>query len=75
MRKENNGGEVKLPSQIKIRSEEEISEEAVESTLRRAIRFYSTIQTQDGFWPGDYGGPLFLLPALVIFFFFFLLFN
>ncbi|XP_038880129.1 probable oxidosqualene cyclase [Benincasa hispida] len=66
LRKENSGGEVKLPSQIKIRSEEEINEEAIESTLRRAIRFYSTIQTQDGFWPGDYGGPLFLLPALVI---------
>ncbi|KAK9931413.1 hypothetical protein M0R45_018689 [Rubus argutus] len=23
-------------------------------------------QAEDGFWPGDYGGPLFLLPGLVI---------
>ncbi|KAE8652477.1 probable oxidosqualene cyclase [Cucumis sativus] len=66
LRKENNGDEVKLPRQIKITSEEEINEEAIEKTLRRGIRFYSTLQTQDGFWPGDYGGPLFLLPALVI---------
>ncbi|KAG7023335.1 putative oxidosqualene cyclase, partial [Cucurbita argyrosperma subsp. argyrosperma] len=61
-----NGSEVKLPTQVKLRSEEEMSEEAVETTLKRAIRFYSTMQTQDGFWPGDYAGPLFLLPGLVI---------
>nr|Q6BE23.1 RecName: Full=Probable oxidosqualene cyclase [Cucurbita pepo]BAD34646.1 putative oxidosqualene cyclase [Cucurbita pepo] len=64
--KKANGSEVKLPTQVKLRSEEEMSEEAVETTLRRAIRFYSTMQTQDGFWPGDYAGPLFLLPGLVI---------
>ncbi|XP_022135121.1 probable oxidosqualene cyclase isoform X2 [Momordica charantia] len=64
--KKENGSKGKLPSEIKIESEEEISEEAVEITLRRAIRFYSTLQTQHGFWPGDYGGPLFLLPGLVI---------
>lgn len=75
MRKENNGDEVKLPRQIKITSEEEINEEAIEKTLRRGIRFYSTLQTQDGFWPGDYGGPLFLLPALVNFYFLYFLIN
>lgn len=76
MRKENNkDDEVKLPTQIKITSEEEINEEAIEKTLRRGIRFYSTLQTQDGFWPGDYGGPLFLLPALVNFYFLYFLIN
>lgn len=76
MRKENNkDDEVKLPTQIKITSEEEINEEAIEKTLRRGIRFYSTLQTQDGFWPGDYGGPLFLLPALVSFYFLYFLIN
>ncbi|KAL4593971.1 hypothetical protein ACB092_M003900 [Castanea dentata] len=38
----------------------------VTKTLRRAISFYSTIQAHDGHWPGDYGGPMFLLPGLVI---------
>ncbi|TXG61146.1 hypothetical protein EZV62_012509 [Acer yangbiense] len=46
--------------------EEEIREEVVTDTLTRALRFYSTLQTEDGFWPGDIGGPLFLLPGLVI---------
>ncbi|XP_031109631.1 cycloartenol synthase-like isoform X2 [Ipomoea triloba] len=52
--------------QVKVESEEEINEERVVRTLRRGLRFYSTIQADDGHWPGDYGGPLFLLPCLVI---------
>lgn len=53
--------------QVKVEenSEEEVNEEAVKTTLRRALRFYSTLQSEDGFWPGDYAGPLFLLPCLV----------
>nr|GMC65030.1 cycloartenol synthase 2-like isoform X1 [Ipomoea batatas] len=52
--------------QVKVGSEEEISEEAVKTTLRRGLSFYSTIQADDGHWPADYSGPLFLLPFLVI---------
>ncbi|KAK3010013.1 hypothetical protein RJ639_011016, partial [Escallonia herrerae] len=58
-------GEMELPAQVKVGREEEISEEAVETTLRRALRYYSTLQAEDGHWPGDYAGPLFLLPGLV----------
>ncbi|KAJ8564526.1 hypothetical protein K7X08_000986 [Anisodus acutangulus] len=57
--------EMKL-GKVKIESEEEISAEGVRTTLRRALRFYSTLQAEDGHWPADYGGPLFLLPGLVI---------
>ncbi|XP_057968979.1 cycloartenol synthase-like isoform X3 [Malania oleifera] len=52
--------------QVKVRDIEDVTEEAVTTTLRRAISFYSTIQAHDGHWPGDYGGPMFLLPGLVI---------
>ncbi|KAK3025716.1 hypothetical protein RJ639_040929, partial [Escallonia herrerae] len=57
--------ETQLP-QVKVGSEEDITVEAATSTLRRALKFYSTIQAEDGFWPGDYAGPLFLIPGLVI---------
>ncbi|CAI5477919.1 unnamed protein product [Closterium sp. Yama58-4] len=43
-----------------------VDEAAVEVTLRRAVRFYETIQAEDGHWAGDYGGPLFLMPGLLI---------
>uniref|UniRef100_A0A8C4R4G5 Lanosterol synthase n=1 Tax=Eptatretus burgeri TaxID=7764 RepID=A0A8C4R4G5_EPTBU len=29
------------------------------------MKFYSLLQVEDGHWPGDYGGPLFLLPEMV----------
>ena len=62
--------EMKFP-QVKIRSEQEITREAVETTLRRALRFtHSTLQAEDGHWPGDFGGPLFLLPGLVRLFYY-----
>lgn len=35
-------------------------------TLRRALNFHSSIQSFDGHWAGDYGGPMFLMPGLVI---------
>ncbi|PRQ51839.1 putative cycloartenol synthase [Rosa chinensis] len=50
--------------QLKVRDAEEVTDEVVATTLRRAINFYSTIQAHDGHWPGDYGGPMFLLPGL-----------
>ncbi|XP_075502123.1 cycloartenol synthase-like isoform X1 [Primulina tabacum] len=59
----NNPCKIESP-QVKV--EEEITEEAVVNTLRKALRFYSTLQVEDGHWPSDYGGPLFLLPGLVI---------
>ena len=33
---------------------------------RKAGHFYSMLQTEDGHWAGDYGGPHFLLPGLVV---------
>ena len=33
---------------------------------KRGVAFYSLLQTTDGHWAGDYGGPHFLLPGLVV---------
>ena len=33
---------------------------------KRGIAFYSLLQSPDGHWAGDYGGPHFLLPGLVV---------
>ncbi|KAG6390924.1 hypothetical protein SASPL_148669 [Salvia splendens] len=50
----------------KVGSGEEVSEERVVVALRGALRFYATLQAEDGHWSGDYAGPLFLLPFLNI---------
>ncbi|KMT11522.1 hypothetical protein BVRB_5g108410 [Beta vulgaris subsp. vulgaris] len=60
-----NSGNVVLP-QVKVEDEDEITEETVVTTLRRALSYNSTLQAHDGHWPGDYGGPMFLMPGLVI---------
>jgi hypothetical protein len=33
---------------------------------RNAISFYSKIQSPDGHWANDYGGPMFLMPGLIV---------
>jgi len=39
---------------------------AVEQALRAGVDFYRGLQAPDGHWPGDYGGPMFLMPGLII---------
>ncbi|XP_024519017.1 cycloartenol synthase [Selaginella moellendorffii] len=55
-----------IPPPVKVQGDAEIKQSDVETTIRRALRFYSTIQAEDGHWPGDYGGPMFLMPGLII---------
>lgn len=38
---------------------------ALESA-RKGLQFYSKLQTEDGHFAGEYGGPMFLIPGLVI---------
>ncbi|KAL7545340.1 hypothetical protein ACHAWF_008693 [Thalassiosira exigua] len=38
---------------------------SAKEAARRGVAFYSLLQTSDGHWGGDYGGPHFLLPGLV----------
>jgi len=38
----------------------------VEEAVRRGVHFYSMLQTPDGHFSGDYGGPHFLMPGLIV---------
>ncbi|EGC40360.1 hypothetical protein DICPUDRAFT_74059 [Dictyostelium purpureum] len=37
-----------------------------QEAILKAFQYFSKVQTEDGHWAGDYGGPMFLLPGLVI---------
>ena len=37
-----------------------------EEAALRAASFYAQLQAEDGHWPGDYGGPLFLMPGFTL---------
>ncbi|KAI3895175.1 hypothetical protein MKX03_025567 [Papaver bracteatum] len=64
--KENQSSSGEILEQVKVKDTEDVTVEAVTTTLRRAISFHSTIQAHDGHWAGDYGGPMFLMPGLII---------
>jgi hypothetical protein len=40
--------------------------ERVAQHLRGAMSFYECLQDDDGHFPGDYGGPMFLMPGMLI---------
>ncbi|XP_005997729.2 lanosterol synthase [Latimeria chalumnae] len=39
---------------------------SAQETALNGMQFYRLLQAEDGHWAGDYGGPLFLLPGLLI---------
>lgn len=43
-----------------------MKEATVQKSLKSAVNFFVSLQTSSGCWVGDYGGPLFLLPGLII---------
>ena len=38
----------------------------IDDVIKKAVQFYSMLLTDDGHWTGDYGGPHFLLPGLIV---------
>lgn len=61
----NRAKSVKPYKQIDVASDDSLIEQAKKS-LYNGFSFYETLQEPDGNWSGDYGGPLFLIPGLVI---------
>ena len=55
----------KLPASVQEGSER-VPRETLTGALNAGLSFYSTLQAPDGHWPGDYGGPMFLMPGLLI---------
>ncbi|XP_062158464.1 lupeol synthase-like isoform X3 [Alnus glutinosa] len=55
-----------IPPPVKVKETEVITEEAMITTLRRALSFYSSIQAHDGHWPAESSGPLFFLQPFVM---------
>ncbi|KAL7540729.1 hypothetical protein ACHAXR_011495 [Thalassiosira sp. AJA248-18] len=62
----------KLPEDISYLQNQQSSKgqgnppQTVMEAAKRGIAFYSILQTEDGHFAGDYGGPHFLLPGLVV---------
>ncbi|KAF5186441.1 Terpene cyclase/mutase family member, partial [Thalictrum thalictroides] len=50
---------------VKLGENEIVTNEAITTTLRRGVRFVSAMQTSDGHWAAEIGGPLFFMPPLV----------
>ncbi|KAI7998673.1 Beta-amyrin synthase 1 [Camellia lanceoleosa] len=47
--------------------DEDVTYEAANITLKRALRFFCAMQTKDGHWAAEIAGPLFFLPPLVMY--------
>ncbi|KAE9617061.1 hypothetical protein Lal_00034964 [Lupinus albus] len=62
--KENHCGSI--PEGVKMGDFENVTEEALSVTIKRAISFFSSIQVHDGHWPAESAGPLFFLSPLVM---------
>jgi lanosterol synthase len=43
-----------------------VENQQVVDALVKGVNYYSHLQTTEGYWPGDYAGPMFLLPGLII---------
>lgn len=52
-----------IPYSEKLR--DDFAKKAFEAAYR-GVNYYQSLQADEGHWPGDYGGPLFLLPGMII---------
>ncbi len=52
--------------QDELSDEESSRPKTASEAAKRGVAFYSLLQTTDGHWAGDYGGPHFLMPGLIV---------
>ncbi|KAM4087882.1 hypothetical protein ACB094_07G029400 [Castanea mollissima] len=55
-----------IPPPVQVKETEVITGEAVITTLKRALSFFSSIQSHDGHWPAESAGPSFFLQPMVM---------
>uniref|UniRef100_A0ACD5WM01 Uncharacterized protein n=1 Tax=Avena sativa TaxID=4498 RepID=A0ACD5WM01_AVESA len=67
--KQNNQGDQDhrrlLPPVKKLKEEDKVTEEIALAALRRALNQFSSLQSDDGCWPGDFSGVMFIMPGLL----------
>ncbi|KAJ1276758.1 hypothetical protein BS78_05G239300 [Paspalum vaginatum] len=54
-----------LPTAVKLEDGDEVTQEILQESQRRALGWMSALQAEDGHWPGDFSGIMFLLPFWV----------
>uniref|UniRef100_A0A8I6XYQ8 Squalene cyclase N-terminal domain-containing protein n=1 Tax=Hordeum vulgare subsp. vulgare TaxID=112509 RepID=A0A8I6XYQ8_HORVV len=54
-----------LPPMQKLEEKDKVTEETVLVSLRRALDQVSLLQSDDGCWPGDFSGIMFIMPGLI----------
>jgi len=54
-----------MPAATKLEDGDEVTEEIVQESLRLALGWMSALQAEDGHWPGDFSGIMYILPFWV----------
>ncbi|KAI3495471.1 hypothetical protein L1887_37812 [Cichorium endivia] len=61
-----NGIDILSIPPARLEGNEGANQQAITIAIRKAVRFNRAIQTKDGHWAAEHGGPLFFTPPLII---------